>query len=82
MGKRERAAIDNHRTNSSLGKRCKRRLDFAGVRGLENNELQPDCSRRNLHVYSVPGVVRRVEHANSRRRVHELMQLPQSFRPY
>jgi hypothetical protein len=82
MGEHERAARDNERTNSSLGKRRKRRLDFAGVRGLENNELLPDCSRRNLHIFSVPGVVRPVEHANSRRRGHKLTQLLESFRPY
>src|SRR6516165_9029168 len=82
MGERERAARNNQRTNSSWDKGFKRRLDFAGVRGTQNNELLPDCSRRNLHVFSVLGVVQRLEHANSRRRGHKLTQLLQSFRPY
>src|SRR5215470_7702993 len=43
MGEHERAGRDNQRTNSSPDKGCKRRLDFAGVRGLENNELLPDA---------------------------------------
>ena len=65
-----------------MDKGCKRRLNFAGVRGTQDNELLPDCSRRNLHVFSVLGVVQRFEHANNRRRGHKLTQLLQSFRPY